>query len=290
MVMVTRFCAFCGKLLPGIGTFCPSCGAAIPGAAAAPGTPAAALPSGYPPPAGYAPVGGVPGAEVPTHATRSTDLRVLMWIEWAMILSLVSTAVSVGVDLSAGLTRFIGVTTTPTGTTVTLPSPWIFVLLLGIGGVFGFVELVLFRVAFHGQAGVDRRFSTPATLALLALIGVIAVLVGAGLVIGGLYQAVQCAGAGNPLTRACLPLGLFFGGIALLLIGAIVALVGFIGILIGIWRLGTRYDDVLYKVGAILLIIPFVNLVGAILILIGAHSSRRKIEGSAGVPVPSGVG
>ena len=207
-----------------------------------------------------------------------------------MILSLVSTAVSVAVDLTVGLTRFVGATTTPTGTTVTLPSPWIFVLLFGVAGVFVFIELVLFRFAFHDQAGVDRRFSTPATLALLALIGIILVLVGAGLVIGGLYQAVHCAGAGNPLTRACLPVGLFFGGVALLLIGALVALVGFIGILIGIWRLGTRYDEVLFKVGAILLIIPFVNLVGAILILIGAHSSRRKIESPTGVPISPGAG
>lgn len=288
--MATRFCSFCGKPLPATGTFCPSCGAAIPGAVATPGAPTAGYPSGFPPPVGYRPMSGVPGAEVPSPASRPADLRALMWIEWAVILSLVSSAVSIAVDLSAGLTRLVSATTTPAGTTVTLPSPWIFVALLGVGGVLGFVEVVLFRVALHDQAGVDRRFSTPATLALLALIGVIFALIGAGLVIGGLYQAVACVGAGAPLTRACIPFGLFFGGIALLLIGAIVAIVGFIGILIGIWRFGTRYDDVMFKIGAILLIFPFVNLAGAILILIGARSARRKVEGSPGVTVPMGAG
>ena len=288
--MATRFCAFCGKPLPGTGTFCPSCGAAISGGVAAPAAPTAGYPSGFPPVVGYGPMGGAPGAGVPSPATRPTDLRALKWIEWAMILSLVSSAVGVAVDLSAGLTRLVRTTTTPTGTTISLPSPWVFVLLLGVAGVFAVAEIFLFRVAFRDQSEVDRRFSSPSTLAFLALIGVIGVVVGAGLVVGGLYQAVSCAGTGVPITRACLPFGLFFGGIALLLIGAIVALVGFIGILIGIWRLGTRYNETLFKVGAILLIIPFVNLVGAILILIGARSARRNIEGSTAVPVPQGAG
>jgi hypothetical protein len=98
---------------------------------------------------------------------------------------------------------------------------------------------------------------------------------------------VSCAGSGVPIPSSCLLSNTFWGGVALLGLGGLLAFVGYIGVLLGIWRLGTRYADAMFKVGAILLIIPYINLIGAILILIGARTARRKVEGAGGwTPTP----
>ena len=50
-------------------------------------------------------------------------------------------------------------------------------------------------------------------------------------------------------------------------------LIGFIGLILGIWRLGTRYETSLLHVGAIVAI--FLPFVGWLLIWIGARDARR---------------
>ena len=286
------FCAYCGKPLPAAGTFCPSCGAAIPGAAGAPGP---SPPPSYPPPGGVPP-GGYGGTRFggpppgPTPVSRSADRRSLVFVEWASILFIVSGIVGAVFDFSGRLTGLVSASTTSQGTTVSLPSPWVWVGYLGALTAVDLATLVLLRVSFRSLAPLDRRFSAPATLAWVALFGAVLVLIGAGLLLVGLYQAVSCVGSGNPLTRGCLFTGVFVGGLGLAIVGGITALVGAIGILIGIWRLGSRYDESLFKVGAILLIFPLVNIVGAILMLVASRSARQKVEAMAGPPPPLGAG
>ena len=286
------FCSYCGKPLPGAGTFCPSCGAAVPGAVGAPGPspPPAYFPPGAVPPAGYGGtyVGAPPSG--PTPASRSADRRSLVFAEWAAILSILSGIVSAVFEFSGRLTGLFTTTTTSTGTTISLPSPWVWVGYLGGLTAVGLATLVLLRGSFRSLAPVDRRFSTPATLALVALFGVVIVLIGVGLLLVGLYQAVSCVGSGNPLTRGCLFSGVFLGGLGLIVVGAIATLVGGIGILIGIWRLGSRHDESLFKVAAILLIFPIVSIVGAILMLVAARSAGRKVDGLGAPPPPLGAG
>ena len=72
--------------------------------------------------------------------------------------------------------------------------------------------------------------------------------------------------------------GALFGGLAITFIGGIIALVGVIGgPILGLWRVGSRYDDTLIKVAAILLIIPLVDLISPILLLVGAHNVKNRI-------------
>jgi hypothetical protein len=73
--------------------------------------------------------------------------------------------------------------------------------------------------------------------------------------------------------------------LVLLFVVAIVLLIGAIGLLIGIWRLGTRYQEGLLKVAAILLILPVLNIVGFVLILVASRSLRNRI--GSGPPVVS---
>lgn len=186
------------------------------------------------------------------------------------------------------VSRLITVTSGTGGTSIALLPPWVWVALIGLDAALGVTEILLFRSAFRRLADVDRTFSTPATFALLACIGVLLALVGVGLLLDALYHAVQCAGSGVPIPSSCLLTGTFWGGVGLAGIGAIVAVIGFLGILLGIWRLGTRFGDTKFKVGAILLIFPLLNILGAILILLGAREAVGKIERPSTFPVPPG--
>lgn len=285
------FCSYCGKPISSGGAFCPSCGAAVPGGVGSPGpsSPPAPFPPGAPPPLGYggpyvsAPLSG------PTPASRAADRRSLTYIEWASVLLILSGIVGAVVEFSGRLTGLIGATTTSAGTTISLPSPWFWVGYFGVLVAVELATLVLIHSSFRSLVPVDRRFSSPSTLAVVAIVGVAFAVVGGALLFAGLYQAVNCVGSGHPLTRGCLFTGLFVGGLVLVVVGAIALLVGYIGILIGIWRLGTRHDESLLKVAAILLIFPFVNIVGAILMLVGARSSLRKVDAMAGPPPPQGA-
>lgn len=167
-------------------------------------------------------------------------------------------------------TSFLAVTTTSRGPSVSAQLPAMLGVIFGIAAAFGLVQLLLYRTGFHTLSEVSAEFSTPSTLALFAIIGVLFLVAGLGLFLVAIYQAIQCVGAGNPLTVACLVNGTLWGAVALIVIGGILALVGYIGILLGIWRLGSRFNNALFKVGAILLIIPYLSVVGLILLLVGA--------------------
>ena len=57
------------------------------------------------------------------------------------------------------------------------------------------------------------------------------------------------------------------------------ALVGTVGgQLLGLWRVGSRYNSTIIKVGAIFVIIPLLNFVAPILILIGAYQVRGSLS------------
>jgi hypothetical protein len=203
----------------------------------------------------------------------------------AAILSLVGVIVGIVTSTISNVSGIVTSSTGTSGVSISLPSPWVWVGLVGISVAIEIAGLVMFRSAFRTLARVDRRFSTPAMLALAAIASFVVILLGLGLLLGALYQAVQCVGSGNPITGACLFTGTFWAGIALLVVGGLVALVGFIGVLIGIWRLGTRYSETTFKLGAVLSIIPYLNIAGAILILAGAHSVRGRLE-RTGAPSP----
>ncbi len=196
----------------------------------------------------------------------------------AAALTFVGGLLSIAINLSFNLAGLIGVVNTSAGPVISLPAPWVWGAVVAGGIVIGLATLLLFRRAFRGISGVDGAFSTPATFALVAIVGLVLVFLGFTFFLDGLYSAVSCSGTGQPITGPCLFNAPFWGGIALLFIGAIAALAGYIGVLLGIWRLGTHFHDSLFKAGAILLIFPYVNLVAALLIVFAAYKARQRIE------------
>jgi hypothetical protein len=280
--MGSRFCANCGQpVVPG-SAFCPSCGAPVAGVVPPPAAPAS-TPAGMPLNASaYAGYPAVTGSDRgPSPATRPADLLALSSVTIAAIIGLVGTIASLATLFVRSATSISAATQSNGSVSFTLSATQLDVLAAaaGVGLLFWIAEVLLYRRAFRTLARHDPRLSTPSILMMVALIGLaIIVAAGAGLVVL-LYQAVQCAGPGNPITTACLNFS-GAGGLGLLLgLGAVLAVIGYIGLLVGIWRLGTRYGESMFQAGAVLLLFPFLNVIGVILILVAARSVHSRIAG-----------
>lgn len=62
------------------------------------------------------------------------------------------------------------------------------------------------------------------------------------------------------------------------LIAGIMSLVGYIGMIMGLYRSGEVFDEGVMKVGAILYIIPYLNIIAPILVYIGALSAGKQMN------------
>lgn len=206
--------------------------------------------------------GTAPGASPQTRAAERTALT---YVTWAGLLIIVAGVLSIAADL----------TTTATVGTLQFGPPFLLVSLAT--GVCELLVVVLFLLAFRKLATQDSRFSTPWKLALLLLVAIVIVLAALDALVSGLNTLETCvrnAGMNQTAQAACISGGPFLAVLAVVGVAGLVALVGFIGLLIGVWRLGARYQSSYFKVGAILLILPFLNIVGGVLILVAARSFR----------------
>ncbi|MGP8072816.1 MAG: DUF973 family protein [Thermoplasmata archaeon] len=183
-----------------------------------------------------------------------------------------------GVVIALGTT--IGVDTLSTSSSgVGLQVTPVFLALLFATSLVELLVILFTWGAFRKLAAFDRRFSTPSKLTFLLAIALLVVIAVLYPVLTQLGSAVTCVNSTTNSTAAvsCIPGTL---AVLILLVGVagILALVGYIGLLIGLWRLGTRYDNGLFKAGSILSIFPFLNFVGAILILVAAHSVQEGLD------------
>lgn len=283
--MAGNVCPRCGRPLHPGGLYCPFCGA--------PGSTAASIPSATKtvsetrtvallPPSTYDTAGGVSGRIRPTTSSRPLDRVALGRVVLAGLLAL-GNSIAVAVALAANplLTALISDAFSPSGA---LASDAVFgvlsALLVG-GAVLGVAEILTFRSAFRGLTYFDPKFSTPSKLTFLFFLGSLVVLLAGLVLLGTFYGAVQCAGTGGSVPTRCVEQSGYYLGLALSGIGSLVSLVGCLGMLLGIWRLGSRYRTVLFRAGALFLIIPFVGIAGAALITFGAWRRRRSLDRGA---------
>ncbi|HEV2166151.1 MAG TPA: DUF973 family protein [Thermoplasmata archaeon] len=167
----------------------------------------------------------------------------------------------------------------------TIPS-WITVNTLYIaigllaGGLFiGIVTYIFFYLGFRAIKRGDPEFGAPTTLMLIGLIGYLMIAIGVVVLVGTIASAISSATAGTVSPgSAAVDLGALLGAVALAGIGAILALIGVIGLVLGNWRSGTRYGESTLKIGAILTILPFVSIVGYILLLVGYSKAGTKLR------------
>jgi hypothetical protein len=258
-----------------------------------------ALPGAWPPAQGL-PTGSGLVEPTPQAQSRTADVRALgdaktgaLYGIIGLILSVIGTLVSF---TYGGLGLGSGITCNSVTDTCTTSSNGIGLL----GGLFaveviGYIIAILFiwkfRAAFQTLVPYDYRFRSPASLSILAIVGIAILIIGFGLLVGAAASILGSCGStasytscDNAITSAA---GLLFGGLGLIVLGGILLLIGGIMILIGIWRLGTRYNESLLKVGAILLIIPVLNIVAPFLIYFGASQAERRLGAGAAM---AGVG
>jgi Protein of unknown function (DUF973) len=243
-------------------------------------------PPGWSPPLQWGPPGGSP------PNTREADIRGLTQVFTAALISVIGSALGVAVPLALSSVGYISISIPATGSSVGYGVSAVYTV-LGIaivGLAISILALWLYREGFLAIRPVDNRFSSSPTWALLAIVGLIMVCLGLVAVLVGLVQLLTCSGAATTVPVSCVPLGALLGGAALLVIGLIVLLIGYIGTLVAIWRLGDRYDTSLFKIGAVLLIIPFLSIVGQILVLVAAHGARTRVEAGPAYSMAPSIG
>ena len=224
-------------------------------------------PGSTPLPGGFVPSGGA--FDLTSVRERSVDQRALRGVRWASVLGLVASVAGIVALTVPGFTRLFTVSSTNNGPVISTGGTTQFGVYVAATAVLGLVELFLYRSAYRTLTEVSREFSTPSTLSLLAIFGVVLALVGFGLLFAALVDAIHCVGAGNPITSACLVGGGFWAALALLGTGALLLLIGYLGILVGLWRMGRRYDMPVFQAAAVLLILPYLSILGQILLLVG---------------------
>ena len=140
-----------------------------------------------------------------------------------------------------------------------------FVVLLQIG---------MFYQAFQRLAPYDPRFSVPQRLAVIAIVGLVILLLASSAFFYVIYQANICW-AGNSGV-GCLNQAAADATVGAMLIAGGLALVGYVGLAVGVWRLADHYSEGLFKPAAILLLL--LTIVGSFLLLLATRSVRRKSE------------
>jgi len=297
--MAAAPCSRCGGLLPLGATFCPFCGAtvgapspssALPSASGSGGRAAPAVgpplaPSAQgtgSPPAGYSawaqPTIGFTGPPAPTEATRAQDLDALASLGWAMGMIVVAGAVGLLVFLLPN-SQFANVDNNSLSSAYHFGTD--FYVIVAVSGAFNFLDIYFLRTAFHRLAPVDRRFSTPSKLTLVLLVGAVLAVLGLVVVLHTLATLGNCSVSTTGVTTGnCQGLATLALGELLLLPGAILSVIGYIGCLVGLWRAGARYQESSFKIGTVLLLIPLVSVAGAILLLLAARSTRAKLGGA----------
>jgi hypothetical protein len=280
LVETLRFCPACGHSVDDNVLYCPACGKKLPEL----GVQGSSVP--LPPPPPNSPYYG---ANIPP-AFGDADKKALYNIKISAIILLISLVAGFSFSFLYSPFSYLFLANPATvgsiHPTFTLASNFItlFAIAAFVGLVIELITILLLRMAFKTLSTVDRpRFKTPSLLTLLLLISLPIVIIGAIIEFAGLVPyintVIQQQQAGQTTTPPSLSgLGEFLAGAALGGIGGIIAIIGFIGgVMLGVWRLGSRYDSAVFKVAAILFIIPLLDIASPILILIGASQASKKI-------------
>jgi hypothetical protein len=152
---------------------------------------------------------------------------------------------------------------------------------LSIGFFVALVAVILYLLSFSAFKKVQSGFGGPRALVLIGVVGTLLVFVGLVAALEEFLMVSSCVATNT--TSSCVSIATLYGPVLAIFFGLVLAFVGWIGLIIGIYRVGSRYNSTPTKVGAILTIIPVVALVAPILILIGVSGSLREARSRAGV-------
>jgi hypothetical protein len=157
-------------------------------------------------------------------------------------------------------------------------------ILLIISGAVEIFAMLLVRSSFKSLENVDRpHFRMPSFLILFLVVALPILFLGILVELSALpaIAAALSHQKVSPATPPVLPptaLGRLLTGIGISALGGLIALIGLIGgAILGLWRVGGRYNSTLIKVGAILIIIPLLDIIVPILMIIGVWQVEHRI-------------
>ena len=187
--------------------------------------------------------------------------------------------------LSSTATTF-GTSTTTLPSWITVNTVYLALGLLAGGLVIGIVSYIFYYLGFRAIKRGAPDFGAPTTLVLIGLVGFLMIAIGIFLIVGAIVSAINDVANGTVGSgTAAISLSAIIGGGALAAFGAILALIGVIGLILGNYRAGNRYGQSTLKIGAILTILPYVSIVGYVLLLVGYMQAGKKLQSGWAPPV-----
>ncbi|MCI4334229.1 MAG: DUF973 family protein [Thermoplasmata archaeon] len=189
---------------------------------------------------------------------------VLAYIEW-------SGATSASVSMTASGAPHLALST---GTVAAI------LVLAAIGGLLQMIGLWYYLGAFRALRQADDTFETPSKLVWLALLATPLLLLSLGALLGTLVNLANCINAvpvGASWTASCQSQAAATGGTALaVLLTGILAFIGWLGLLIGVWRCGAHFSASRFRVATVLLLVPFLAVIGSVLLWAEARGLRAS--------------
>jgi len=143
------------------------------------------------------------------------------------------------------------------------------------------VGLIVLTLGFRGLARVDsQRFHVSTPFMAVLMVGLLLAAGGAVPILTSLPNIIASAPTSGTASAAFLnQFGTILAYLGLVLLGGLLSLIGYIGgLILGLWRVGSRYNQTTLKVGAIFQIIPLLNIVAPILIILGANEAKNTLS------------
>ncbi|MCI4334228.1 MAG: DUF973 family protein [Thermoplasmata archaeon] len=141
------------------------------------------------------------------------------------------------------------------------------ILIAIIGGILQFIATIALLSAFRELRENNPEFELPARLTWLAVVGIPLLLLSTALLLNsvlGLSDCLATVPSNQDWQTACADPITAVGTAGLVVAAAaVVALIGWAGDLLGIWRAGEYFDEQRFRRAAILLIIPLFSVIGA---------------------------
>jgi Protein of unknown function (DUF973) len=217
---------------------------------------------------------------------RAEEVSGASRVKWGALLGILGLVLAIGGILIVLIDVGIGIRITDdSGYVSLLHTIFLAVILVVIGVFVALLSFVLYTAGFAALRKADGRFRTPTVLCVIGLIGL--ALIG-GFVVSyaaAIDSAIACPSSNSTCQNSATTL--VHGAVVLGYVGGLFGFIGLIGLILGVWRFGSRYSSSIAKVGAILYIIPFLSVLAPILVFIGAAQVHKKLRQQAttlGIP------
>jgi Protein of unknown function (DUF973) len=200
-------------------------------------------------------------------------------IKWAALLGILALALAIGGVMIIFFDVGLGVTTniSNSGYVSLLRTILLAVALIAVGVILALLSFILYTAGFAALRKADGRFRVPMVLCIIGLIGLACITGFVAVYALSVNTAIACPSS-NISCQNNATGSISQGATVVGYVGGLFAFIGLIGLILGLWRFGSRYSSTINKVGAILYIIPVLSVIAPILTLIGAIQVQKKLR------------